>query len=415
VTTDGSAHQLAMANALLDRGDAQAASERLAALLADEPDHVSALLVMARAQMTLKNHDKALVAAGRAVEIGPDSSYSLYVLSAVLTALRRHPEAITLAQRAVALEPHNPDRQDRLAWALMGAGTPGLPGAESAARAAVALAPTEAEYRVTYGEVALRSGNKDLARSAFHDALALEPDNADALHALGVLDVALGNEWNLARIARGAEGLASALRADPRQQNSRAMLEVGLRRFLSRTGVLLVIPAYIGFRFAHDGYPTVARWLAVAAVVLPVLTAGWFVLRLSRPLRAYLKMIVTSTGQRRALVLAGLAAVLLIAAATGPGALVQWFLGGAALAGLLTRLATVTESNARARAAGLVVPDYPSKLILVIALVAGTAMALLCVPAAVLTGGDPGFVVAAALAVGAAGWSGYVLVKRRRR
>jgi Flp pilus assembly protein TadD len=365
VSSDGSDRRLAFAGALLDRGDAEGAAARLAAMLADQPDDVSALLTMARAQLRLKNFDNALSAARRGVQLAPERGYAHYILSLVLTVTDRHAEAISAAGQATALEPHNPDRHDRLAWALLGAGGKGgLPAAQSAGRTAITLAPNVAKYRITYGEVALRSGNKDLARTAFGDALALEPDNATALHAIGVLDVAMGSEWNLRRIARGAEGLVSALRADPRQQNSRLMLEIGLRRFLGRTGTLLVIPAYVGFRIAHDGFPVAGRWLAVVAVLLPLVTAVWFVLRLSRPLRAYLKLVVTGRGQRLSLVLAAVAALLLIAAASGPARLVQWFLGGAALAGVLIRLATASrlaaksESHRQARAAGLGVTGF---------------------------------------------------------
>jgi hypothetical protein len=171
----------------------------------------------------------------------------------------------------------------------------------------------------------------------------------------------------------------------------------------------------VGFRLAHDGYLVAGRWLAVAAVLLPVVTAVWFVLRLSRPLRAYLRLVVTGPGQRRSLVLAALAGLLLIAAATGPTGLMQWFLGGAALAGLLIRLATTSESHRQARAAGLVAADYPSNTVLIAAVVVGLLAGLACIPAVVLTGGDPGFVVGLALMFALAGWSGYALVKRRRR
>lgn len=416
MTAGGPEQRLALAGALLDHGDAEGAAAQLAAMLADDPDDVSALLTMARAQLRLKSFDNALAAALRGVELAPDRGYAHYILSLVFTTVGRHPEAIRAAGQAAMLEPHNADRHDRLAWALLGAGGKAqLPAAGNAAQLAVSLAPNVAKFRITYGEVAVRSGKRDLARKAFGDALALEPENATALHAIGVLDVAMGNEWNLGRIARGAEGLASALRADPRSQNSRLMLEIGLRRFLSRTGALLVIPAYVGFRLAHDRFLVTGRCLAVAALLLPVAVAVWFVLRLSRPLRSYLRMVVTGEGQRRSLALAGVAAVLLIAAAAGPDGLVQWFLGGAALAGLLVRLATTSESQRQARAAGLLVADYPSTAVLIAAAVVGLLAGLACIPAVVLTGGDPGFVVGLVLMFTLAGWSGWVLVQRRRR
>lgn len=413
MTTEGPGRQLVLAQVLLEQGDVGAAATHLAGLLAAEPDHVAALLAMARAQLVLRQPGKALAVAEHAVEVVPASGYALHVLSAVLTALGRHPEAVETAGRAVALEPHNPDRQDRLAWALMGSGGSALSAAEQAAGAAVALAPDTAGYRITFGEVALRSGDKDRARRAFRDALALEPDNAEALHALGVLDVALGNEWNLRRIARGAEGLAGALRADPRQQQSRVLLEIGLRRFLNRTGVLLLLPAYLGFRLAHAGHPGGGRLLALAAVLLPGLTAGWFVLRLSRPLRTYLRLIVTSGRQRQAVTFAGLAGVLLVAAMLGPSGAVQWFLGVTALLGLLVRVATVSESNDHARAAGLDVPDYPRIWVLVLIAVAAALVGLLTLAVTLTSDFDPGYAIGAGLSLAVALWCAVTVSKRR--
>src|SRR5690242_7405916 len=99
---------IAMARILLQRGEPKAAAELLGPVLAAEPDHVTALVLMTHAQLALEQPDLAHEVAARAVLYAPGSAEALTALSRALTALGRHDEAIATAQAAVAKQAHNP-------------------------------------------------------------------------------------------------------------------------------------------------------------------------------------------------------------------------------------------------------------------------------------------------------------------
>src|SRR3954471_3010509 len=265
---------IAMAAVQFQRGDATAAAELLGPVLAAEPDNVRALVLMTHAQLALHKPELAHQVAQHAVRVAPESAETLSALSRALTGLDRHDEAIEVAHRAVRLEPENAYRHNRLAWALLGEGRPAVE-AEHAARLAVQLDPNEADFRITYAMVMKQLNYTDRARQALRDALALEPDNAVAQHELATLDVVHRNPFALGRLARGASGLAGALRSDPRQQASRFMLDVALRRFLVYTAIMLALLAYVGWRVLDFSVPG-ARLLAGAAAVAPLAFAAVF-------------------------------------------------------------------------------------------------------------------------------------------
>jgi tetratricopeptide (TPR) repeat protein len=366
---------IALATAQFQRGEPGAAAELLGPVLAAEPDHLRALVLMTHAQLALKRTDLALAAADHAVRVAPESAEALGALSRVLTALDRHDEAVGTAVAALQREPENAYRHNRLAWALLGDGRRGAE-AEQAARMAVALDPEEADFRITYAMVMKQLDLDDRARQALRDALALEPDNAVAQHELATLDVSGRNPFALGRLARGVSGLAGALRADPRQQASRFMLDVALRRFLVYTAILLAVLAYVGWRVSEFSIGG-ARVVAAVAALAPIGFATFFVARLDRSLRAYLKDVVTQGRQRVAAVGAGVCLALLLTATVAPPAWLPWLLGVAAVGAFAVRLLTVSASNAHVRSAGLAVPRDRLSVILwwvvVICLIAAIA------------------------------------------
>ncbi|MEU4238723.1 tetratricopeptide repeat protein [Actinoplanes sp. NPDC026619] len=341
---------VAMAAMQYQRGDADAAAGLLGPVLAAEPDNVRALVLMAHAQLALERTELAHEVAQQAVVVAPDSAEALSALSRVLTALDRHSEAVEVAQRAARLEPENAYRYNRVAWALLGDGRRAVE-AEHAARLAVQLEPNEAGFRVTYAMVMKQLDYPDRARQALRDALALEPDNAVAQHELATLDVVHRNPFALGRLARGASGLAGALRSDPKQQASKFMLDVALRRFLVYTAVLLAVLAYVGWRMTEFSVAG-ARLLAGASALATAGFAAYFVARLDRSLRAYLMSVLTTGRQRIAGIGFSLCLLLLLSATVAPAGWLPWLLGAAAVGSFAVRLLTVSATNAHVRAAG---------------------------------------------------------------
>jgi tetratricopeptide (TPR) repeat protein len=327
---------VALARLQLQRGEPAAAAELLGPVLAAEPDHVPALVLMTHAQLALEKPDLAYEVAARAVHHAPGSAEALTALSRALTALDRHDEAITTAQAAVARQAENPYRHNRLAWALLEQGNRPVE-AEHAAREAIRLDPDQADFRITYAMVMKQLNLPERARQALRDALKLEPENAIARHELAAFDVVHRNPFALSRLARGATGLAAALRADPRQEASRHLLDAALRQFLVYAAIIMVVFAYLGWRMADDS-PGWARVLAAVAALAPATYAGYFLNRVDRVLRSYHKELVNR--QRAAALAAGFTLVLLVTATVAPAGWLPSLLGVASLAGFAVRLLT---------------------------------------------------------------------------
>ncbi|SNY74333.1 tetratricopeptide repeat protein [Paractinoplanes atraurantiacus] len=370
------ATSIARAAAQFQRGDAAGAAQLLGPVLAAEPDNVRALVLMTHTQLALREPELAHEVAHRAVETAPESAEALSALSRALTGLERHDEAIAVAQAAARIEPENAYRHNRVAWALLGGGKRTVE-AEHAARRAVELDPEEADFRITYAMVMKQLDYTDRARQALRDALALEPENAVAQHELATLDVVHRNPFALGRLARGASGLAGALRADPGQQASKFMLDVALQRFLVYAAIVLALLAYVGWRVLDFSVPG-ARLLAAAAALAPVGVAAYFVMRLDRPLRTYLINVLTYGRQRVAAVLAAVSIVLLLTATVAPRGWMGWLLGLAAAGGFAARLLTVSASNAHVRSAGIAVPRGLSGPALWIIMVGCAVIGTLC-------------------------------------
>jgi hypothetical protein len=118
---------------------------------------------------------------------------------------------------------------------------------------------------------------------------------------------------------------------------------------------MLAVLSYVGWRMAAFSVPG-ARLVAGAAALAPMGFAAYFVARLDRSLRAYLKTVLTQGRQRVAAVGASVCLALLLCATVAPAGWLDWMLGAAAVGGFAVRLLTVSESNAHVRSAGAGVP-----------------------------------------------------------
>jgi Flp pilus assembly protein TadD len=334
----GTSRNLELARIQLSRGEPAAAAELLGPVLAAEPDHVTALVLMTHAQLALKQPELADELARRAVEHAPEWPDALAALSRVHTRLGRHDEAIATAREAALRQPENPYRHHRVAWALLEDGRRAVE-AEHAAREAIRLDPDEADFRITYAMVMKQLNLTDRARQALRDALALAPDSAVARHELAALDVVHHHPFALGRLARGASGLVGALRADPKQEASRFLLDIALRQFLVWTAIILVLLAYLGWRTAESS-PGLARLFAALATLVPAGYAGYFLSHLDPTLRSYLRDLLTHGRQRIALAAAATAMLTLLIALAAPAGWLPALLATATFAGFAVRLLT---------------------------------------------------------------------------
>jgi hypothetical protein len=189
------------------------------------------------------------------------------------------------------------------------------------------------------------------------------------------------------------------------------MLDVALRRFLVYAAIVLALLAYIGWRVLEFSVPG-ARLLAAAAALAPVGFAVYFVGRLDRSLRAYLRTVLTYGRQRIAAVTAGVSTALLLIAVVAPEAWLSWLLGLAAAGGFGARLLTVSASNAHVRSAGVDVPRISTATLVIVAAAVGViGLASLVAGAAER---DAGLLGLSAVLLGLTGLAVAMILRRRR-
>jgi cytochrome c-type biogenesis protein CcmH/NrfG len=163
---------------LLDSRDALGAAVRVGAVLATDPDHVPALLLMARAQIALSHPGTAVELAERACELAPADPAALNVLSLALTGGGRHDEAVTAARQAVRADPREAAQHDRLARALLGARR--FTEAEQAAETAVTLEPGVPGILLTLAAAHAGLDHRDRARRVLFAVLEIDPQHVEA-------------------------------------------------------------------------------------------------------------------------------------------------------------------------------------------------------------------------------------------
>ncbi|MFI0405926.1 tetratricopeptide repeat protein [Actinomadura sp. 3N508] len=182
------------------------------AVLAREPEHAGAHMIVALALSAQRNAAGALEEADRAAELSPGAWMAHWVRGVVLSNAGRHDTALRAFNDALACDAEQPIIHERLArahyavreyelaaraaatglrlapddgdlakimsLALVETGDPA--GAREHAARAVRLAPESAHAHRTYGAVALATGDHRAAADAFREALRLAPESADA-------------------------------------------------------------------------------------------------------------------------------------------------------------------------------------------------------------------------------------------
>ncbi len=177
--------ETARAASALREGKAERAIEEARRALAISERHVPAMLVLARAYLSLGKLELAGTILDVAAAIEPKSAEVPFVRGFIALAEGEQTAAIGHFKRATGL-----DAKHALAWNALGAElvlTKSYAGARAALEAAVQLAPRLAKAHLNLG-CALR-GLKDYPRAEAEllRALALDPELSDALYDLGIL------------------------------------------------------------------------------------------------------------------------------------------------------------------------------------------------------------------------------------
>jgi tetratricopeptide (TPR) repeat protein len=262
----------------INRGDE--ALPLLVRFLAGNPEHVAALVMVARIHLEAGRHGPAREAAEAVLRVDPGNVKAHYA-RAVALARRHSPDAVDAARQALAAGPQEWRAHVAMAVALSAAER--YADALVAGESGLALAPAGARPYVLVGGIAMQADRYDRAELAFRAALADDPDDPDARHALGILTVLRGQPRRGIRemVAAGADDpevarlVAEALddRVRIRLDRSAAAVAVLCAALGCAAAVAAVLPiewvtgvARLAAGFAAAGS---AAWLARQAAQLP--------------------------------------------------------------------------------------------------------------------------------------------------
>ena len=181
---DESAAKLTQAQEAIERRDFSAARDLLTKYTALEPDDYRGWYTLAYSESALKNRDAALSDYKRAIQLKPDLFEANLNLGLLLAQSGQREAAIAYLQNATREDAAGGNKAKASAWAALGA---------------------------------LQSG--DAAKHSYEQALALNPENVEAKHAL-----ASSSANAVPTQPASGEELARRLSQDPRDANAAALL-----------------------------------------------------------------------------------------------------------------------------------------------------------------------------------------------
>src|SRR5687768_2133623 len=158
---DNTDSQLKAATLLLFTRQFEDAKSRIQPVLAREPNHVAALLILGHASAGMKDIDGAIKEIQQAIEIDPTRSGSYTSLAAFKMAQGDLEEARTTFEKAVEIDPKS--IRARIALAMFRWDTEDRSGAEEAFKTAVALDPKNVQANRALATYYMGTGQAALA------------------------------------------------------------------------------------------------------------------------------------------------------------------------------------------------------------------------------------------------------------
>ncbi len=279
--------QLRQCEALLELGRAAEALARIAVLAARDPSNPYIHTLMAQALLAVGAPERGAEAARRAISLAPHNEWPHRLASIALARLGKRDLALAEARSAVRLAPHN---WMCLVWlAAVAVDRRSTRGeAESAASAALRLAPGEAEVQRIAGTVAMAAGRRDEAQVHFHRALSIDPQSSATLNELGRLALGGRGPRGGTKLANAANTFADAVRTDPRATASRHNLDVVIRAFFAMLSYLLFLDTYVLTHALGRGSSAATRTIPVLLLAIPTVVATRFFSRATPVIRRLL-------------------------------------------------------------------------------------------------------------------------------
>lgn len=181
------------------------------------PEDTYSLCSVASAHYRLKEYEKSLEYANRAVLSDPEEEWAHRIRSYCLEKLNRKADALEAAQEAARLDPEDTYCLHQLSYALLLCGR--LEEAAATAEELRELAPDDASTYISLGQIYRHQNRLQEAEACERKALDIAPNSSMALNNLG---------WTISRGGRRQESLElyqEALRADPTNSTARQNLE----------------------------------------------------------------------------------------------------------------------------------------------------------------------------------------------
>ncbi len=153
-------------------------------VLAENPQHFQANCLLSLCHYSLKNFERALEFAEKAIAVAPEEEWGHRLRSIALSDLGKKKEAVKSAEEAARLAPFEPFVLQTLANAYLTANK-----TQKAEETAVKMRENFPEMEATFfalGNVYLQKGDNYEAEKCFREALRLNPNSSDARNNLGV-------------------------------------------------------------------------------------------------------------------------------------------------------------------------------------------------------------------------------------
>ncbi len=160
------------------------AEETCRKILADDPDHPTALNLLGAIVSAAGETDRAVEFVSRAIAVKPDYAEAHNNLGNLLRNLGRLAEAEESYLRALNLKPEYAEAHNNLGVTLLALGRP--QNAAASFRQAIIVNPNLAEAHNHLGSTLQMLGQMDEAVASFHKSLAIRPDCAEVHNNLGV-------------------------------------------------------------------------------------------------------------------------------------------------------------------------------------------------------------------------------------
>jgi Flp pilus assembly protein TadD len=209
---------------LVALGRHKEAEELLQAVLARAPGHADALNTWASIALARRDGDSAYKILAPACTAHPDNPRLLSNLGLAHLMLARPHEAVVCLERAVALAPEDAEVRLSLAQFLMNAGDVARATAEI--ETVLRQHPQNADALSQLGVCAVALGDAARAEAAWYRAIQIDPKKAEAHHNLSVLCASTGRLEEAARLAERAH-LWAPLDLTKRVQLARCLAAIG--------------------------------------------------------------------------------------------------------------------------------------------------------------------------------------------